>query len=69
MSHIFVSHVEEDAEVALVIALGLEEAGYSTWCYEVNSIPGPSYLTQTGLAVKQSEAVVVVISSHSLGSS
>ena len=33
MSHIFIAHVEEDAEIALGIALGLEEAGYNTWCY------------------------------------
>ncbi len=68
MSKVFIAHVEEDADVALEIALGLEEAGYSTWCYEVNSIPGPSYLIQTGEAVETSEAIVVVISPHSIGS-
>ncbi|GAI53549.1 unnamed protein product, partial [marine sediment metagenome] len=57
-----------DAEVALEIALGLEQAGYTTWCYEVDSIPGPSYLIQTGQAVEQAKAVVVVISPHSVGS-
>jgi len=41
MHDILIAHVEEDAEVALEIALGLEEAGYSTWCYEVDDIPGP----------------------------
>lgn len=68
MSHIFISHVEEDADIALEVALGLEEAGYTTWCYELDSIPGPSYLLQTGQAIEQSEAVVIVISPHSLGS-
>src|SRR2546430_14141324 len=33
--HVFISHVAEDARVALAIALGLEDAGYSTWCFEV----------------------------------
>ena len=65
---VFVAHVEEDAEVALEIALGLEEAGYSTWCYEVDNIPGPSYLVQTGQRIEQAKAVVVVISPHSIGS-
>ena len=65
---VFIAHVEEDAEVALEIALGLEEAGYTTWCYEVDSIPGPSYLIQTGEAIEQSKAVILVISPHSLGS-
>jgi hypothetical protein len=68
MGDIFISHVEDDAEVALEIALGLEEVGYSTWCYELDGIPGPSYLLQTGQAVASSKAVVVVISPHSVGS-
>ena len=68
MSDIFIAHVEEDTDVALEIALGLEEAGYTTWCYEVDSMPGPSYLVQTGKAVEASKAVVVVISPHSVGS-
>jgi len=68
MSHVFIAHVEEDADVALQIALGLEEAGYRTWCYEVDSIPGTSYIVRTGEAVEQSLAVVIVISPNSLGS-
>ena len=69
MSHVFIAHVEEDADVALGIALGLEEAGYRTWCYEVDSIPGTSYIVRTGEAVEQSQAVIVVISPNSVGSS
>jgi len=68
MSHVFISHVEEDADVALGIALGLEQAGFPTWCYEVDSIPGPSYLIVTGQAIERSGAVVVVVSADSLGS-
>ena len=37
MSDVFIAHVEEDADVALEITLGLEEAGYTTWCW-----PAPS---------------------------
>ncbi len=68
MSDVFIAHVEEDSDVALDITLGLEEAGYATWCYEVDSIPGLSYLIQTGKAVEAARAVVVVISPHSVGS-
>jgi len=68
MSDVFIAHVEEDAAVALEIALGLEEAGYTTWCYEVDSVPGPSYLIQTGQAVEQAKVLVLVISPHSVGS-
>lgn len=68
MSDVFIAHVNEDAEVSLKIALGLEEAGYATWCYEVDNIPGPSYLLQTGQAVEDAKALILVISPHSLGS-
>ena len=68
MSNVFISHVEEDADIALEVALGLEEAGFSTWCYEVDCIPGLSYLIQTGEAIEASDTVVVLISPHSVGS-
>ena len=68
MSDVFIAHVEEDAEIALEVALGLEEAGYTTWTYEADSMPGPSYLLQTGQAVEQTKAVVVIISPHSISS-
>jgi uncharacterized repeat protein (TIGR02543 family) len=65
---VFIAHVEEDADIALEIAVILEQAGYTTWTYEIDSIPGPSYLVQTGQAVESSKAFVVLISPHSLGS-
>jgi hypothetical protein len=65
---VFISHVEEDREVALELADALDAAGYSTWCYERDTIPGPSYLLQTSRAIEQSRAVVVLISPDSLGS-
>jgi len=52
VSDVFISHVEEDADIALQITIGLEEAGYTTWCYEADSIPGPSYLIRTGQPVE-----------------
>jgi len=68
MSDVFISHVEEDSTVALEVARSLEAAGYSTWYYERDSLPGVSYLVQTGQAVDESRAVVLLISSSSLGS-
>ena len=50
------------------ITESLEKAGYNTWVYERNSVPGLSYLLQTKLAVEQSQAVIVVISPNSLSS-
>ncbi|HJQ69274.1 MAG TPA: toll/interleukin-1 receptor domain-containing protein [Blastocatellia bacterium] len=65
---IFISHVEEDGAVALELARGLEAEGYSTWYYERDSIPAISYLDQIDEAIEQSQAMLVVISLHSLGS-
>ena len=66
MSHIFISHVEEDKDVVVQLAQELEAAGYQTWHYTRDSLPGSSYLVQTERAIEQSQAVVVVISQHTL---
>ncbi len=68
MSQVFISHVEEDASVALEIAKGLEAAGHSTWYYERDSDPGPSYLLQIDDAILNADVVVLIISPQSLGS-
>jgi hypothetical protein len=65
---IFVSHVEEDAGVAIELAQELERAGFTTWYYERDCLPGPDYLLQVPVAIDQSRVVVVVISPHSLSS-
>ena len=62
MADIFISHVNEDAQLALRIALGLEELGYSTWCYEIDSIAGESYLRRGSDAISASRVVVCIIS-------
>ena len=68
MSDVFISHVEEDAAIALEIARGLNAAGYTTWCYEEDNEPGASYLKQIAEAIEACQAVVLVISPESLGS-
>jgi hypothetical protein len=68
MSQIFISHVEEDARIALDIAQGLEAAGYRTWYYERDSAPGLSYLLQIDRAILESQVVVLVISPQSVHS-
>lgn len=68
MHDVFIAHVEADSDIALKIAFDLEQEDYRTWTYEVDSIPGPSYLVQTGQAVEDAKAVIVIISPHSINS-
>jgi TIR domain len=68
MSHVFISHVAEDAATARELAVGLEEAGYTTWLYERDSLPSPPYVTQILQAIAQSTVVIVLVSSAALGS-
>ncbi len=68
MADVFMSHVEEDAQTTVVLAASLETAGFSTWYYERDSIPGVSYLIQTGEAISNCQAIVLLISANSLGS-
>ncbi len=69
MADIFISHVEEDWRLALEIALRLEGAGFTTWSYEIDNLPGLSYLIQTKHEVEACKALLVIISRDSMGSS
>ena len=66
MSQIFISYVQEDSSIALGIARGLEISGYSTWYYERDSVPGPSYLLQTGEAIDDADALLLIVSPSSI---
>jgi len=68
MPHVFLSHAEEDGDTALSLAADLEAAGFSTWYYERDAVPGVSYLVQVGDAIDSAQAVVLLISTTSLGS-
>lgn len=68
MADIFLSYVQEDGDIAREVASGLEDAGYAVWYYERDSLPGHSYLDQILHVLDQAQAVVVIISSATLGS-
>jgi hypothetical protein len=65
---LFVSYVQEDGDIARDVASALEAAGYTVWYYERDSLPGYSYLEQILQVLDQIQAVVVIISSATLGS-
>lgn len=66
--HVFISHDEADVGICRSIAGALEQAGFATWYYERDSLPGPAYLTQVGKAIEQASVVIVIASSQSLNS-
>jgi len=68
MSRIFISHVERDAAIMQQIADGLEAAGYATWYFERDVLPGTSYLIQITQAIEQCDAIVLVVSPNAIGS-
>jgi hypothetical protein len=68
MADIFISHSSSDRSLAHEISLGLEGAGYSTWIYERDQVPGPSFLIQIGQAMERSRCVILIVSRDSLRS-
>ncbi len=68
MTDVFISYVEEDGRIADQIAQGLQVAGYSTWHYERDGLPGTDYLETIGATIDAVKAVVIVISAKSLQS-
>ena len=66
MSDVFLSYVEEDAEIAREIASGLEAAGYTAWYYHRDSVPGAYYLTQAAQAIETAPAFLLLISPDSI---
>ena len=68
MGTVFISHSEKDLGLVDEIIRGLEQAGYHTWYFERDVLPGTSYLIQIHDAVDQCDAVVLVVSSNSISS-
>lgn len=68
MSQLFISHVEEDQDVAVEIGVTLEQRGFGVWYYERNSVPGVDYLDQMVEAIEQCQALILIISQQALNS-
>jgi hypothetical protein len=68
MNQIFISYIAEDGGVARAIVSGLEAAGYRTWYYERDSLPGEPHLNQTGRAIIESSAYMIIISDQCISS-
>lgn len=63
----FISHVQEDAQIAKAVADGLERAGYTTWYYERDTDFRP-FTEQVYEALVKSRVFVLIISKNSIKS-
>lgn len=61
---LFISHVKRDGRLALQLAAALENAGYGTWCYEIDN--GGDFLRGIDEAIQEAEGLVVLVSDRSL---
>jgi len=69
MRDIFISYVQEEKHIAEELAMGLEEAGYSAWYYTRDGkTPGISYVNKEREVIEQCQAVILIISRHSVES-
>jgi hypothetical protein len=68
MRQVFVSHVEEDSNLATALAKMLEAQGYTTWYYERDNLPGESYVKLVGEIIDDCECLLLFISDFSLNS-
>ncbi|MBX7168532.1 MAG: toll/interleukin-1 receptor domain-containing protein [Pirellulales bacterium] len=66
MRHLFMAHASEDFGLVRTIADELERKGIRCWYYERDAIEGRSYLPQIRDAIRDSVAMVVIVSKDSL---
>lgn len=59
---VFLSYVQSDREVAKELAGLLEKAGHDVWFADDALFPGENWASQIGKALKESEAMVVLLS-------
>jgi len=65
---IFISYASEDSAIADRLASELGSAGFPSWYYGRDSLPGVSYLIQTGRAIEECTTFILLISKASINS-
>lgn len=68
MTHVFISSVDADALLALAVSDRLRAAGYITWHYKHQEVPGANFLQAIGKAIDTSDIVLVLITPSTLAS-
>jgi len=68
MHKLFLSYSPQDKPFARSLELGLQELGFEIWMDIHDMLPGTAIIDQVHLALRESMAVIVLISEHSLRS-
>jgi hypothetical protein len=65
---VFISYACEDSEIARKLSRWLEGAGFDVWLDESNILPGDNWAEKVSQALKESQAMVVLISPAAMDS-
>lgn len=65
---VFLSYAHQDAAFARALAEDLEKRGLSVWSHEAELLPGDNVWLRNGEALKNSEAMVVLVSPEAMRS-
>lgn len=65
---VFISYACEDKEIARKLSRSLEEAGFEVWLDENNILPGDNWAEKVSQALKESQAMVVLVSPAAMDS-
>jgi hypothetical protein len=58
---VFLSHAQEDVDLARRVGDALEEAGLEVWDAERDVLPGDNFALEAGQALQHSDAMVVLL--------
>lgn len=65
---VFLSYAAGDHDVAESLARELAAAGYDVWRWETSVLPGDNWATKTGDALRDSRAMIVLLSPEAVKS-
>jgi hypothetical protein len=65
---VFISYACEDSELAKRLSRWLEVAGFDVWLDESNILPGDNWAEKVSQALKESQAMVVLVSPAAMDS-
>ncbi len=65
---VFISHSHDTETLAKKVGAALERAGLNVWNYEQEILPGDNWAQKIGQALEASQAMVVLLTPHSLNS-